>query len=149
VTAAPPAARVGAPPGRDAGSMALELAVIAPALLALIALILSYGRYAQVTGLLESAARDGARAATQSRSLPEAQRRLDAIVADTLKAAAPSCRNSASDDVEGTAFQPGDDVTVMVSCTVSYSDLGMWGAPGTMTVRRSFVSPLDPYRGAG
>jgi Flp pilus assembly protein TadG len=129
--------------------MALELAIVAPALLALLALILSYGRYAQVTGLLESAARDGARAATLSRSLPEAQRRLDSIVTDALKGAAPSCRKSASDDVQGTAFQPGDDVTVTVSCTVSYSDLGMWGAPGSTTVRRSFASPLDPYRGVG
>ncbi|MGF7238104.1 MAG: TadE/TadG family type IV pilus assembly protein [Frankia sp.] len=129
--------------------MALELAIIAPALLAVIALILSYGRYSQVTGLLESAARDGARAATQSRSLPEARQRLDAITADTLRRAAPSCRDSASDQIDSPAFQAGDDVTVTVSCTVSYSDLGIWGAPGSTTVRRSFVSPLDPYRGVG
>lgn len=128
--------------------MALELAIVAPALLAMFALILSYGRYAQVTGLVETAARDGARAATQSRSLAEAQQRLNTVVTYTLRGTVASCRDSATDRIDGD-FQPGDDVTVTVTCTVDYADLGMWGVPGQTTVRRSFVSPLDPYRGVG
>jgi Flp pilus assembly protein TadG len=126
--------------------MAVELAVIAPLLLALIALILGYGRQAQVSGLLETAARDGARAATQARSHTEARARVAAVVADTLAAAPPSCRTSAEVSVGDPAgFAAGGTVTVRVSCQRSFVDVGL-PLPSTV-VTRSFTSPLDPYRG--
>ena len=58
---------------RERGALALELAILAPVLLVLFMFLLACGRYFQTSSLLESAARDGARAASQSRSLPEAQ----------------------------------------------------------------------------
>jgi Flp pilus assembly protein TadG len=127
--------------------MALELAVVAPALLGVLALVLSFGRFASVSGQLEAASRDGARAATQSRSLTDAQARVDDITTDTLARAPRSCRETAQGEVVSGEFEPGQNVTVEVRCTVSFSDLGAWGVPGTTTVVRRFSSPLDPNRG--
>jgi hypothetical protein len=127
--------------------MALELTLIAPVFFVMLALVLSYGRYASVTGLTESAARDAARAATQSRSLAEAEDRVDAITKDTLNAAPASCKSSGEGHLAGNGFAPGDFITVVVTCTIDYSDLGLPGAPGAKKLTRQFTSPLDPYRG--
>lgn len=132
----------------ERGSIALEFTILAPALLALLALFVAFDRYGQVTGLLESAARDGARAATQARSAEEANRRVDAVVTDDLGQTPSSCANTGSGTVEDSgAFLPGSLITVTVTCTVDYADLGVPGLPGSHTITRSFVSPLDPYRG--
>jgi Flp pilus assembly protein TadG len=133
--------------GGERGSLALELTLIAPGFFLLLALILAYGRYASVTGLTEAAARDAARAATQSRSLNDAGDRVDRIVTETLRDAPPSCRSTGSGRIDGDGFLPGDFVTVTVTCAVDYADLGLPGAPGSRTVTRRFTSPLDPYRG--
>ena len=64
-----------------------------------------------------------------------------------MESAPASCRDSAVGDVVGDVFEPGDNVTVEVRCTVTFSDLGAWGTPGNTTVARRFSSPLDPNRG--
>jgi Flp pilus assembly protein TadG len=135
------------PRGNERGSLAVELAIVAPALLAVLALVLSYGRFGQVTALLDMAARDGARAASQARSLDDAQQRVSDITEEAMESAPASCRDSAVGDVVGDVFEPGDNVTVEVRCTVTFSDLGAWGTPGDTTVVRRFASPLDPNRG--
>jgi Flp pilus assembly protein TadG len=133
--------------GRDSGSMALELALLAPVFFLMLSLILAYGRFASVTGLTESAARDGARAATKSRSIEEARARVVAITAATLATAPTSCATSGHGDLATNDFLPGDFVTVVVTCDIDYSDLGLPGAPGSRKITRVFTSPLDPYRG--
>jgi hypothetical protein len=97
--------------------------------------------------LTESAARDSARAATQSRSVDDARDRVDRITADTLADAPPSCRDTARGRLESADFVPGDFVTVIVTCQVDYSDLGLPGVGGAHTLTRQFTSPLDPFRG--
>jgi Flp pilus assembly protein TadG len=131
----------------DTGSMAIELVVIAPVLLVLVMLLYLYGRLAQVQGLVEATARDGARAATQSRSNDEAVVRVRDIRDDLVGRAPSSCATNADVTVEPAVFRAGDAVTVVVACTVDLSDLGVPGAPGTIRIRRSFTSMLDPYRG--
>jgi Flp pilus assembly protein TadG len=127
--------------------MALELALLTPVFFLMLSLILAYGRFASVTGLTESAARDAARAATKSRSLGEAQDRVTAITKSTLSTAPTSCSTTASGHLESDDFLPGDFVTVVVTCDINYSDLGLPGAPGSKQITRQFTSPLDPYRG--
>ena len=136
-----------ADPAKDRGSMALELALIAPVFFILLSLVLAYGRYASVTGLTESAARDAARAATTSRSLDSASARVTTITKDTLKGAPESCATSGTGRLASDDFLPGDFITVVVTCTIDYSDLGLPGAPGSRQITREFTSPLDPYRG--
>jgi hypothetical protein len=132
---------------RDDGSMALELALLAPVFFLMLSLILAYGRFASVTGLAESAARDAARAATKSRSIEEATVRVNRVTASTLAAAPASCAATGHGQLASDDFKPGDFITVVVTCDINYSDLGLPGAPGSKQITRVFTSPLDPYRG--
>jgi hypothetical protein len=51
-------------------------------------------------------------------------------------------------DTSGFAAPPGAPalVTVVVSCTVDLSDIGVAGLPGSRTLRDTATSPLDPAR---
>ncbi|MDH2413238.1 TadE/TadG family type IV pilus assembly protein [Nocardioides sp. CER19] len=137
----------------ERGSLALEMVMIAPALLLLLGLIYAYGRVGQVNGVMESGARDAARSATLARSMQEARDRAEQVVDDALRAAPPTCRDhptvtvSGGDPAHPDAFVPGGVIRVAVSCTYDISDLGLPGAPGTLTSRSSFTSMLDPHRG--
>jgi Flp pilus assembly protein TadG len=134
------------PTRRERGSTSLELVLVVPALLAVLALLLAYGRQAQVSGLLENAARDGARTATLARSYAEADLRVRAVVRDVLVAAPASCRDSAGSSVgDPAAFVAGRPVTVRVWCSRELADVGL--PLPAVVVTRSFTSPLDPYRG--
>ena len=74
------------------GAMALEMVILAPVLLVLFMFLLACGRYFQTSSLLESAARDGARSASQARSLPDAQSRVDRGRETTMGQAIKSCK---------------------------------------------------------
>lgn len=137
---------VRAVPARDAGATSLELVLVVPALLAVLALLLAYGRQAQVNGLLQAAARDGARVATLSRTQAQADERIAAVVRDTLASGPASCRDSAGYELTAAGgFTAGNDVTVRVWCTRTLTDVGL-PLPAAV-LSRSFTSPLDPYRG--
>ncbi|MGL5811293.1 MAG: TadE/TadG family type IV pilus assembly protein [Nocardioides sp.] len=135
------------PPSRDErGSLAIELAMIAPGLLLLLALIYAYGRVGQVNGLVESGTRDAARSATIARSETAAGVRAEAVVREAIAAAPSGCRSTLQVRIVG-GFEPGEPVTVVSSCRYSLSDLGLPGAPGSVRASSSFTSMLDPYRG--
>jgi Flp pilus assembly protein TadG len=130
----------------EAGSLAIEMAMVAPGLLLIFGLIFAYGRAAQVNGTLESGTRDAARSVTLARSYDDALDRANAVMLDALKDAPQSCQDSLDVEIVGD-YQPGEPVTVSTQCTYGLSDLGLPGAPGTLTSRSSFTSMLDPYRG--
>lgn len=131
----------------ERGSLSVELAVAAPALVLVLLLVFAYGRAATVNGTLESGTRDAARSATFSRSYAEAQDRAFAVVDAAVAADVPAgCRDSLRVDVSDT-FEPGEPVTVSATCRYSLSDLGLPGAPGELSPESSFTSVLDPNRG--
>ncbi|MGL5826612.1 MAG: TadE/TadG family type IV pilus assembly protein [Nocardioides sp.] len=130
----------------ERGSLAIELAMIAPSLLLLFGLIFAYGRVSQVNGTLESGTRDAARSATSARSLADAQERARRAVADAIQATPQSCQDSVEVRVVGD-FVAGDPITIEARCRYGLSDIGLPGAPGTVSATSSFTSMLDPYRG--
>lgn len=130
----------------EAGSLAVEMAMVAPGLLLIFGLIFAYGRAAQVNGTLESGTRDAARSATVARSYDDALERANVVLLDAMKDAPQSCQNSLDLKITGD-YLPGEPVTVTTRCTYDLSDLGLPGAPGTITAESSFTSMLDPYRG--
>ncbi|HEY3002891.1 MAG TPA: TadE/TadG family type IV pilus assembly protein [Kribbellaceae bacterium] len=137
-------------PGRfgERGMLALEFAILAPILLMLLLFLMACGRYFQTSSLLENAARDGARAATQARTFDSAQSAVDDAVTRTLAQKAPeSCKTTASGAITTAGFTAGSPITVEVKCTIDYRDLGLLGIDQDVTVRRSFTSTLDAYRG--
>lgn len=130
----------------ESGSLAVEMAMVAPGILLIFALIFAYGRAAQVNGTLESGTRDAARSVTLARSYDEALDRANAVLLDAIKDSPQSCQDSLDLRIVGD-YEPGEPVTVRATCTYQLSDLGLPGAPGTLTAESSFTSMLDPYRG--
>ena len=130
----------------ETGSLAVEMAMVAPSLLLIFALIFAYGRAGQVNGTLESGTRDAARSATLARSYDEALDRANSVLLDAIANTPQSCQNSMNLDIVGD-YEPGEPITVRATCTYGLSDLGLPGAPGDLTAESSFTSMLDPYRG--
>lgn len=130
----------------DRGSMAVELALVAPMLLLLLALVYGYGRVAQVNGVMEAGTRDAARAASQARTVQDAERVARDAVLSSLPAAGERCVASLQVVVVG-VFEAGFPVKVRAQCRYPLGNLGLPGVPGEVTVSSSFSSPVDPQRG--
>lgn len=123
--------------------MSVEMIVLIPVLFAFVLLIVAGGRYVQRQGQVDSAARDAARAASLARSAGEARSAADQAIAASIDLGASQC---APASLAGTSFVAGGQVSVSISCTVRWSDLGLVGLPGSTTVRGRSVAPLDVYR---
>jgi Flp pilus assembly protein TadG len=147
----------------ERGSVSIEVAVLAPAFIALMVLAGVAGRSAVAAEAIDAAAHDAARAASISRDADTARtaardaalRQLDwrGLVCTgrpTLTYTGSVAGKPSSFDA---AFrsQVGQDatVTVRIACTVSFQDLRLVAVPGMPTGNRitaSFTSPLDRYR---
>lgn len=144
-------------PRSERGTASLELVIVAPFLLALLFLIIAFGRYAQTENLVDQAARDAARAATAQNSRAEVPKVVDEVVKESMDDAPDSCQQTAAADppvLSKNAFglpDPEDPlaietVTVTVRCTLDLSDLGALPLK-SVEIERTFTSPLDRYRG--
>lgn len=151
---------------RDRGSVSVEVAILAPAFIALLVLAGVAGRTAVAAEAVEAAAHDAARAASISRDAGTAgQRARDAAVRQ-LDWRDLSCTDTPTVDLSGAvngqatsfaaAFRSSvgqqASVTVRLTCTVDLSDLMLDALPGMPSSRRvsaSFTSPLDRYRSRG
>ena len=109
---------------RDAGSVTLELAILTPALLMLLGLVVVAGRIEVASAAVDQASAAAAREASLART-PSAAR-----AAATRAATA----NLAAQNLHCT------DVRVT-------GDLSVPGMPGTRTISASSQSSLDTYRG--
>ncbi|MHB1615125.1 MAG: TadE/TadG family type IV pilus assembly protein, partial [Actinomycetes bacterium] len=105
-------------PGNDAGSFTLELAVLAPALLALLSLVIAAGRVELAGGAIDAAARDGARAASLARSAPAAQSAAQSIARDSLSRQHIDCQSlTVAADTSGFTAALGTPASVRVHVT--------------------------------
>ena len=137
--------------GREAGvgGESLELVIIAPLILALFMVIVAVGRYELGSGKIDQAAGAAARAASQQVSAVQAQPAAIAAAETSLASAGITCQNIAvSVDNAGFTAAAGStaDVTVTVTCTVSWSDLTIPGWPGGKDIQATAASPLDTRR---
>ncbi len=133
----------------ERGSVSVELALLAPALLLLLSFAVLAGRAQIAEGAVEEAARAAAREASLARDADTAAVLASAQAQRTLAGQDLRCQATTVDvDTAGFATplgQPGD-VTVAIGCTVGMGDLLAPGLPGTVTVEASFTSPVDAYR---
>lgn len=135
---------------RDDGSASLELAILAPGLIALLSLVIVAGRIEAAAGAVEQAAAAAARAASLSRSAQTAAARADAAARQSLADQGVTCQPLTSTvDVGGFRIAVGQAASVraQVSCTVPLADIAVPGMPGTRTISVEMASPLDRYRG--
>jgi Flp pilus assembly protein TadG len=132
-----------------AGSAALELVVLTPALLALLLLVVAAGRVTAAHAQVDGAARDAARAASQQRSAPAARTAAREIAAASLAGQRLTCRPMTVRLTGSFAAAAGTPaaLTVRVGCTVALGDVGLPGLPGAKTLSADYTAVLDTYRG--
>ena len=132
----------------DRGSAAVEMVIIAPALIALMLLVVGMGRLSHGDQQIQVAAAQAARAASLTRG--DAQSMSDAANAaanDVLANDHVSCQHSSAPVVIDAASntQPGGGITVTVTCTTELSDLFLAGFPGAHTWTATVTAPLDTF----
>ncbi|MEV7581673.1 TadE family protein [Streptomyces erythrochromogenes] len=134
----------------DRGSYSVETAILAPAIIALMLLMIAFGRVTDASGAVEGAARAAARAASLEREAGAAQASGAAAATRSLGGEGIHCASSSvSVDTSGYGLDLGQDATVRVTvaCTAPLGEIGLPGLPGSRTLRASWTSPIDSYRG--
>jgi len=129
----------------DRGSVAVETAVIAPALVALLLLVVFAGRVAQAEGDVRRAASEAARAASLEANPDTATTAAVDTAAANLAASGVGC-GDLDTTVETDNFTPGGTVTVTVRCVASMADVSLLGVPGQRTFESRSVEIIDRYR---
>ena len=133
----------------DAGNAALELVILAPVILFLLGLVIAAGRTSVAQGSVAAAARDAARQASISLTPAAAQTAALSSARAALGQDGLNCDPVVTVNVSGFGVPVGEPANVQatVTCRVSLSSLVVPGMPGSRTLRATFSSPLDPYRG--
>jgi Flp pilus assembly protein TadG len=129
----------------DRGTIAVEVAVIAPALLFLMLLVVYAGKVSEADGNVERAASDAARAASLRQHPSDAADDAQTTAAADLTAAGVPCLDVTT-TVDTDDFDPGGTVTVTVSCEASMADVTLLGVPGRRTFTATAVEVIDTYR---
>jgi Flp pilus assembly protein TadG len=134
---------------RDRGSAAVELAIIAPAVITVFVTLMIFGRTVFAHQSIEAVAFDAARTASLARdggaaSVAAKQAAEEALAAQDLHCSRIEVRV----DTAQFALPVGEpaNVTVTVECDVEFRDIALPGMPGGTTLSATFTSPLDRYR---
>ena len=133
----------------DAGSMTLELAILTPAVLILLGLVVVAGRVQVADQAVDHAAQSAARAATLARDPTTARSQAEAVATRELATGDLHCTGvRVSLDTTGFAVAVGRpaEVTATVTCTLDLARLAVPGVPGSRQVTSTATSPLDTYR---
>lgn len=130
----------------EQGSVAVELAVIAPGLVALLLLVVFAGRVAQAEGDVQRAASAAARAASLRQDPADAVEAGRETAEANLAASGVGC-GQLEVEVDTTRFSAGGTVAVALRCTAPMADVSLLGVPGRMTFVARSVEVIDRYRG--
>jgi Flp pilus assembly pilin Flp len=128
----------------ERGAAAVELAVLAPALVVLLLLVVAGGRVTTTDAAVRRVAADAARAASLART-PEAARGAATAAAGGGLADDGRCLDVAT-SVDTGAFRPGGRVVVRVDCIVEFRDVAILALPGHRTFHGVGVEVIDRYR---
>ena len=133
----------GRPARGDRGSMALELTLLTPVLIAFMMLMVGVGRMVEAQGQVDGAARDAARAASVARSRGDAAAFADRAAKGTLQT---QCQGGPKVSPDLSEWVPGGQVTVTVTCDVDLGGMTLIGLPGSKTMTGTATVPLDTFR---
>jgi Flp pilus assembly protein TadG len=131
----------------DTGSLSLELVVLAPAILAIFALVIAGGRAVvasqAVAQAASQAARDASLQSSPSAGVAAARSRAVSVLEGQGLVCTPHTISTNATALAKPAGQSGM-VTVNVACTVSWSDLGL---PTTQsrTLTATGTAPIDTW----
>jgi Flp pilus assembly protein TadG len=138
--------RAGGSTRTDRGSVTVEMTLLAPVFLALLLFIVGLGRLGDARGQVTGAARDAARAASQTRDPAAARAAAQQTAQADLAGQTITCRRLTV-NVDSASFAAGGTVAVTVACTADLADLTLSGLPGQHTLSSRAVAPLDRFRG--
>jgi uncharacterized membrane protein len=135
----------------DRGLVVTELAIVAPALLAMLVLAMFGARVTWSERQVQSASAAAARAAAQQGTIGRAEQVADEVVGDNLQDAGLGCSGgpSVSTTPGPDGFGPGGSVMVEVRCVTSVSDLVFVSAPGSYPFEHTSTEVIDTLRGTG
>lgn len=127
------------------GSVAVEAAIIAPALVALLLLVVLAGRVSHLDAAVRRASAEAARAASLEGGPEAADAAARASVEANLSSNSVPCVELAVTTDVG-ELRPGGTVQVTVRCVASMSDVALLGVPGRRTFESSSVEVVDRFR---
>ena len=125
----------------------MGLVLIAPVAIALAVVVLWTGRKVDTDAQVQAASSAAAQAAAHQRDVRSAvvaaQDTADSMLLDVT-----ACAGGPAVSITAANFRPGGDVTVVVSCSPSRTDLALLGA-GAATFTASSTASIDTYRATG
>ena len=125
----------------DRGSISVETAILVPALIAAMALVVVVGRVGNGKLDLDAAAQSAARTISIARSPTQAVADAERAARATLRVGSPTCREWTFE-----ARPTSTEVTVEISCVVDLSAASMLPVPGSRTMSTSATEVIDRYR---
>lgn len=130
----------------DRGSVAVEAAVIAPALVLLLLLVVFAGRVSHLDAAVQRASSEASRAASLQASPDSASEAAYTVASANLASNAVPCTELAV-DTDTSNFRPGGSVTIEIRCTASMSDVALLGVPGHRMFTAVSTEVVDRFRG--
>jgi hypothetical protein len=133
----------------ERGSESVELAILLPIGILVLAFIVVAARIVLASDRISVVAGIAARDASIARSAASAQSIAQSSAANALASDNLHCTDiRVQVDTSGFNAAPGANASVRVDvwCTVDLSDIGVTGLPGAKTLHDSATSPLDPAR---
>lgn len=130
----------------DTGSASVEMALMFPALILVLLLILFTSRIVDAENSVQSAAQEAARAATLTDTSTAAESEARRVANENLESAGLGCGGGSTVTVDVSGFEPGGYATVTISCTAALGDLQALGVPGSRTFRGQATEIIDVYR---
>jgi hypothetical protein len=134
----------------DRGSVTIEAAVWFSTVIVLVSVLWAYGRTQLADGAVHHVAINAARQASHARTAAEAQSTARETAGQVLAEQGLRCASAAVVvDTAGFSVPVGQpaQVRVDVTCVVELADLSVPGMPGSWTLKQSWSSALDTYRG--
>ncbi|MCO5999257.1 TadE family protein [Actinoallomurus rhizosphaericola] len=129
----------------DRGTMALEMAILTPLLVAFMMLMVGLGRIVEAHGQVDGAARDAARAASVARDRVSARSDAEQAAQATLSGS-KRCRGGPRTEPDFRDWRPGGQVTVTVRCDIDLGGLSLIGLAASRTMVGTATAPLDTLR---
>lgn len=130
----------------ERGMAVVEYMLLFPLFVLILELIVVGGRVAATHADVQSAAREAARQASLAAGPSSAAGVISPTADASLASKGASCTSNTARFGAGTNYIQGGAVEVEVTCVVSLSDIDLLSVPGSITVTRTAVEPIEKYR---
>lgn len=128
----------------ERGSAAIELVVLAPIFMMLLAFVVLVGRVQSSRADVEGVAHSAARSITLSRTPDAAAGEARAAATASLRVGSATCRSMGWD-----VALSDEQVTVTISCTIDLAAASILPVPASQTVSASSTEVVDRFREGG